>query len=120
MRISTVTFDASLSEFDLPCPDGGEVIEMRMSVHGHCEAVIRSDDGDPAPSTVPVLILREDMGSEGGGPMAGWRHVGSWRYMSGTIAHGFVAVDCLTKTVQAATPKKSKKSPPVDIGSAGQ
>jgi hypothetical protein len=54
MRISTVTFDASLSEFDLPAQTG------------------------------------------------------------------FVAVDCLTKTVQAATPKKSKKSPPVDIGSAGQ
>ena len=114
MRILTQQFDPSIQQFDLPIMQGAQVLSMRMSVHGHCEVITIAEDEDTEATTVPVMILREDIGNQGGGSMADWRHVGTWRYMSGTIAHGFVSA-------KASPAKRAKRTAsPVDTGDAGQ
>ena len=114
MRILTQQFYPSIQQFDLPIMEGAHVLAMRMSVHGHCEVVTLADDEDTPATTIPVMVLREDIGNQGGGSMADWRHVGTWRYMSGTIAHGFVSA----KTQPAKRAKRTTM--PVYTDDAGQ
>lgn len=116
MRVLTKQFDASVSELKIACPAGAELLNLRMSAHGNCEAVFQAPDEDCGDDSVRILILREDQGNQGGGDAGQWKHVGSWTYMNGTIAHGFVAV-ASPKPVKEKPPRRARRTaarPPVD------
>lgn len=103
MRLVVTDFDPSVHRIDLHLPAGSQLLSMRMSVNGHCQAVAVAEDETVETEPSSILILFEDEGMTEGGELSQWRWLGSWRYPSGRVAHGFVMDN----------PKKRRGRPPL-------
>ena len=85
-----------------------------MSVHGHCQAVILAPDQAAGTMDFRVVVLQEDQGNQIDGDPDSWAHVGSWRYMGGSVAHGFLDIS----QVDVSKRKRRIDAYPIDGGAA--
>jgi hypothetical protein len=91
MLVISKRWDPDRRDISLEVPEGSVLLRVRMSTNGDCQASFAVPDDGAAlkPFTMAVCVENEK-------PLEGspedWRHVGTWEYASGRVAHAFQSV----------------------------
>lgn len=133
MKVVTKKWNPDRRDIVLELPIGSTLIGVRMSHTGDCQAAFSVPDRVTETEPYPMAICVENtpMSLEGG--PGDWRHVGTWEYANGRVAHAFQPIEAAPSapsdptaktapTTRAPTTKRRKRkgSAPVDSLDAEQ